>query len=187
MLNYCSLSNYKLRFPRHDRLGKIAEIVWIAHQLHRRIIDLNANIPVKRLKSVNVGGQVLQTVVEELENVEELHRANKATTLVGDLLLTQKCAHLAALKSPIVTELICNSLADYCEGDFDTGVVRPSPDYFTYEAWLTRSELGLGSLLGHCMYSALLFSGFDSSTRQQAFKLGSMLGVLNQVSILLML
>ncbi|CAG7667418.1 unnamed protein product [Allacma fusca] len=159
---------------KHNLVGKIAEIMWVAHQLHRRILDV-ATVSNNYLPR----GQSLHSKAT-MELLEDIHKANKATTLIGDLLLTQKCAHLAALKSPVVTELICNSLADYCESEFDLGVEENDPRYFSYQSWLDRTELGLGSLLGHCMYSTLLFSGFNPTMRKRAFKLGSLIGVFYQ-------
>ena len=146
-------------FFRHNRVSKISEIAWITHQLHRRILDISSLST--KLPSLYPSHFPMSST-EQVKFMENLHKANKATTLVGDLLLTQKCAHLAALKSPPTTELICNSLADFCESEFELGVKSSSPRHFTYESWLSRSELG--SLLGHSMYSALLF-GFDTQTR----------------------
>jgi geranylgeranyl pyrophosphate synthase len=154
-------------------MSKIVEITYITQQIHKRIIDIReTQSPDSTLSKA-----------EHRKLVENLHKANKAATLIGDLLWTQKCVHMAALKCQPVTGLICGFLMDYCESEFIFGVNTVRSDAFSYRSWVQKTQLGIGSLMGSTMSAMLLFSGHDDPMRNIGFKLGSLLGLTYQVQI----
>lgn len=150
-------------------MAKIVEITHLTQQIHKRIVDIT--------ETENPNS-------EQREYIGNLHKANKAAALIGDLLWTQKCVHMAALNCQPATGLICRFLMEYCESEFVFGVNTVKPNEFTHDAWVRKCQLGIGSLMGNSMSIMLLFSGHeDDAMRNRGFTLGSLMGLMYQVKL----
>jgi len=146
-------------------ISEITELIYTAHVLHR-------------------------TVVNTSDPNSPLHQGNKLAALMGDLLLAKSSRLLSNLRNNQVTELMSQSICDFSESEF-IGVtadtlnshtksklyLKDMRERFNYATWLRRSELSLGSLLGHACYCCVIFGGHDEAIQKFAFHLGKQVGL----------
>lgn len=184
-------------YCRQKALAEIAETIYTAHMLHRTVVE----IPKEELPTL---GTVNSTCASDdgpaLEEMGiSMHQGNKVATLMGDLLLARCSKALYSLKNSRVTEMMSDSIADFSESEaialsarvlisnhrtVGYNALPTSKDLkliLSFDKWLRRSSLGIGSLLENACYSSLIFSGQENEVRLLAGKIGHKIGLALQV------
>jgi decaprenyl-diphosphate synthase subunit 2 len=136
-----------------------------------------------------------------------LHQGNKVATLMGDFLLAKSSKELSHLETAEVTVGMSESIADFTESEVIVCEINDNLDrlkqldkthnasisehgqplvltnFLNYDKWLHRSQLSIGSLLGHSCFGSLVLGGHEDDVSNLAFSIGTKIGLAIQVLV----